>query len=82
MLRKLTIAIAAVSAIALGTTVGASAMHGGHFGFHGFHQGFAFHHHRFFHHGFFFAGAPYAYDDDCYARVWTRWGWRWRPVCY
>jgi len=87
MLRKLTIAMAAFSAIALGSTAAASAMHGHGMGmgmgFHpGFHHGFAFHHHRFFHRGFFFAGVPYAYDDDCYARVWTRWGWRWRSVCY
>jgi len=39
--------------------------------------------HRF-HRRFFFVGAPYAsYGyDDCYARVWTHWGWRWRNVCY
>jgi hypothetical protein len=41
--------------------------------------------HRFVRDRFFFGlGVPYAYgyDDDCYGRVWTRWGWRWRSVCY
>ncbi len=44
---------------------------------------FPFHHHRF-HNRFFFVGAPYLsayYDDGCYTRVWTRWGWRWTDVC-
>jgi hypothetical protein len=27
-------------------------------------------------------GLPYGYYDDCYARVWTPWGWSWRYVCY
>jgi hypothetical protein len=52
---------------------------------------FAFaHHHRFAsRHRFpgnrfaFIGGAyPYGYDDDCYSRVWTPWGWRWQNVCY
>ena len=56
----------------------------------GFSHGFAFRHdrddrfhfrHRFFRDGFVFAGAPYDYDD-CYTRVWTRWGWRVRSLCY
>ena len=40
--------------------------------------------HRFFGPRFAFVGAgfPYGYYDDCYARVWTPWGWRWRYVCY
>ena len=57
--------------------------------FHGNHAAFANHfaghgfRHRF-HRRFFFVGSPYvyAYDDDCYVRIWTRWGWRWRNVCY
>jgi hypothetical protein len=46
------------------------------------------HHRVFFRHRFLFApgfayvGAPYAYDDSCYQRVWTRWGWRLVDVCY
>lgn len=61
------------------------------FAFHGSHAVFANHFvgHRFgfrdrFHRRFFFAGSPYvyAYDDDCYTRIWTHWGWRWRNVCY
>jgi len=27
-------------------------------------------------------GLPYGYYDDCYARVWTPWGWSWSYVCY
>jgi hypothetical protein len=43
---------------------------------------FAFRHH-FFRHRFAFIGAyPYAYDDYCYTRVWTPWGWRWQYACY
>jgi hypothetical protein len=40
--------------------------------------------HRFVRHRFAFVGAgyPYGYYDDCYARVWTAWGWSWRYVCY
>jgi hypothetical protein len=83
MMRKLAITVAAV-AIAVGSTLTASAMHGGHFrGHFGNHAFFArpFHHH--FGRGFFFAEVPYAYDNDvCYMRVWTRWGWRWRSICY
>lgn len=33
--------------------------------------------------GVFGVAYPYGYyDDGCYARVWTRWGWRWQYVCY
>lgn len=63
----------------------------GHFGGPGFHDGrFAFHgrfHGRHFRNGFFFAGDPfwydydYGYDDACYRRVWTRWGWEWAWIC-
>jgi hypothetical protein len=48
---------------------------------------FAFHdrdhfHHRFFHR-FAFVGAPYAYAayDNCWRRVWTRYGLQWVDVC-
>jgi hypothetical protein len=54
----------------------------------GFHSGrFAFRRHRFLRDGFFFAGDPlwydydYGYDQACYRRVWTRWGWEWAWVC-
>jgi hypothetical protein len=40
------------------------------------------HHHRFFFNTFAFYGAGYPYDDDCYRRVWTGWGWRLVSVCY
>jgi len=55
---------------------------GNHFAFHRFDH--RFFHHRFFRNRFAFfvgAGFPY-YNDDCYARVWTRWGWEWQYVCY
>ena len=94
MVSKIAIATAAVMAIGIGSTVNASAGHGGMghagIGHSGFGHGFAFRHdrddrfhfrHRFFHSGFVFAGAPYGYDD-CYTRVWTRWGWRVRSLCY
>jgi hypothetical protein len=40
--------------------------------------------HRFVVNRFAFVGGglPYGYYDDCYARVWTPWGWTWRYVCY
>jgi hypothetical protein len=63
-----------------------AAFRPGSFGFR--HDRFFRHHvafrHRFFHDGFAFFGAPYAYayDDDCYRLVWTRWGWRRAWVCY
>jgi hypothetical protein len=44
---------------------------------------FGFRHH-FVHNRFAFIGGayPYGYDDDCYSRVWTPWGWRWQYACY
>ena len=56
------------------------AFHGGN---HFVGRRFAFRH-RFHRRFFFFVGAPYAfaYDDGCYVRIWTHWGWRWRNVCY
>jgi hypothetical protein len=52
------------------------------FGNHFVDRGFGFHHR--FHRRFFFVGGPgvYGYDDGCYGRIWTRWGWRWTNVCY
>jgi hypothetical protein len=95
MVSKMAILAAAVMAVSIGSTVSASARHGGMMGSSGFSHsgishGFAFRHdrddrfhfrHRFFRDGFVFAGAPYDYDD-CYTRVWTRWGWRVRSLCY
>jgi hypothetical protein len=59
------------------------------FAFTGNHVAFNhFNHFRFrrhFHNRFIFAAGfayPYAYDDGCWTRVWTPWGWRWRSVCY
>jgi hypothetical protein len=37
---------------------------------------------RFVRNRFAFVGVGLPYYDDCYARVWTPWGWRWRYVCY
>jgi len=117
MVSKIAIAVTAVIAITVGSTLSALAMHGGggmgHGGMGGWHggyshpgfshHGFAFRHdrddrfafrhdrdrddrfrfrHRFFRNEFAFAGVPYGYDDDCYIRVRTRWGWRLRSVCY
>jgi hypothetical protein len=50
----------------------------------GFHDGrFAFRdHHRFFFDQFAFYGDYPYYDDSCYRRVWTRWGWRVVTACY
>ena len=47
---------------------------------------FASHHHRH-RHRVVFVGAPFGYDDGydydaCYARVWTKRGWRLVPQCY
>jgi hypothetical protein len=95
MVSKIAILAAAVMTVSIGSTVSASARHGGMmspggFTHSGFSHGFAFRHdrddrfhfrHRFFRDGFVFAGAPYDYDD-CYTRVWTRWGWRVRSLCY
>lgn len=52
--------------------------HGNHLAFR---HDFRFHHRFFFGPTFAFVGAPYGYDD-CYERVWTRWGWQWVSVCY
>jgi hypothetical protein len=131
MVSKIAIAMAAVAVITVGSTLNASAMHGGgggmgHGGYGGMGHGgygqsgfshsshsfgsrhdrddhFAFRHdrddrfrfrrdhdrddrfrfrHRFFRDDFAFVGAPYGDYDDCYTRVWTRWGWRVRSVCY
>ena len=133
MMRKIAIALAAVAVVTAGSTLSATAMHGGghgggggHFGgFGGGHFGghmggfahpmagqamlrsnhfvgnrfgfrdrdrfafrdrddFRFRHHRFFRNrfAFFGVGFPYGYYGDCYTRVWTPWGWRWRYVCY
>ena len=54
---------------------GAGPWHGNMFTFQ---NRFAFRHH-FFAHRFAFIGAPLY--DDCYTRVWTRWGWRRIWVC-
>jgi hypothetical protein len=58
------------------------ALRGGRFAY-----GDRFHfRHRFVRNRFAFIGAglPYGYGyyDDCYARVWTPWGWSWSNVCY
>jgi len=55
----------------------AASPHVGRFA-HGRH--FAFRHGRFFRHRrFAFVGVA---GDDCWTRVWTRWGWRWIDACY
>ena len=51
-----------------------------------FHNRGHFFHHRFHHrfHRFAFVGAPYlyaSYYDDCWRRVWTRYGLQWVNVC-
>ena len=44
--------------------------------------------HNFRHHRFVFIGGAYpyyydyGYDDGCYSRVYTQWGWRWQYACY
>jgi hypothetical protein len=58
-----------------------SAHHVPHDGFHDRRLAFR-HHHRFFLNTFAFYGSGYPYDDDCYRRVWTGWGWRLVSVCY
>jgi hypothetical protein len=58
----------------------ARGFRGSHFGRFARGRHFAFRHGRFFRHRrFAFVGGFY---DDCYTRVWTRWGWRWIYVCY
>jgi hypothetical protein len=90
MVRKLLMAVAAVAVVSAGAASTAQARMGfggfhmgaGHFGsFHGGPMGFHHFHHRFLGHSFF-VGSPYGYYDNCYVRVWTRWGWRLRYVCY
>jgi hypothetical protein len=82
-------------AVGMGFASRAAVAHVGPVGFagarsvawHGNHVAFGRHfpfRHRFVRNRFFFAGAPYAYayyDDGCYTRVWTAWGWRWTNVC-
>lgn len=46
---------------------------------------FAFRNHRRFH-NFVAVGVggaywPYYYDDGCWRRVWTSWGWQWANFC-
>ncbi len=53
----------------------AGTPHFGHFA----HRYFAFRHHRFFRRRFAFVGV---FGDDCWTRIWTRWGWQWIYVCY
>jgi hypothetical protein len=60
------------------TAVHPMAMHSGHVV-----VGDRFHfRHRFVRNRFAFVGVGWPYYDDCYSRVWTPWGWRWRYVCY
>jgi hypothetical protein len=94
MVRKMMIALVAVAAVIAGSIDAASARGGGHGG--GGHGGMghgSFGGHSFGHFGgargfgfrdrFAFGAAyPYGYYDDCYTRVWTRWGWRQQYVCY
>jgi hypothetical protein len=91
MVRKLVIALAATAAVIAGTTMTASAMHGWNGGFRaGFvARPFGFHKHRFGFHHFPFVdrfalcgGVGYPYTEDCFAPLWTPWGWRWRYMCY
>jgi hypothetical protein len=97
IVRTIAITLAAVAAINEGSVSSTSAKgHGfGHSAF-GYPAGarhfavvrrfasrghrFAFRH-RFFRNRFVFVAAPFAYGNS-YARVWTRWGGRWVPVCY
>jgi hypothetical protein len=53
---------------------------GANFGRFGRGRHFAFRHRFFRHRRFAFVGG--GFFDDCYARVWTRWGWRWVYVCW
>ena len=61
-------------------------MHFAHAGFSPRFSRFAFRDHRFHHrfHRFAFVGAPYVYAsyyDDCWRRVWTRYGLQWVNAC-
>jgi hypothetical protein len=98
MVRLMAITLAAVLAIAAGSTFHLPAMARGGMGHAAFGRAAGFGHfmggrsfafrdrfafrHRFFGPGLAFVGAPYAYYDSCYSRVWTAWGWRWVNVCY
>jgi hypothetical protein len=93
MMRKMTMVLAAAAIIAAGAVSAVEARGGHGFGGHAFsggHPGMAaapFHaapfHGRHFHHRRFGAFSVYGDGyDTCYARVWTRWGWRWQYVCY
>jgi hypothetical protein len=46
---------------------------------------FAFHNHRHFRNfvavGFGGGYWPYYYDDGCWRRAWTSWGWQWVNIC-
>jgi hypothetical protein len=46
------------------------------------HHHFVFNHRGFLAPGFATVAGRYAYDEDYYQRVWTRWGWRLVDVCY
>ena len=51
------------------------------------HHDHGHHHHHFHNRAAFFAGSfgyddYYPYYDDCLVHVRTKWGWRWRNVCY
>jgi hypothetical protein len=87
MVRRLLMALAATAAVTAGSTMTASAMHGWHgragfaarpFGFHEHRLGF--HYFPSFRDRFAFYGV--AYTEDCFAPIWTPWGWRWRYLCY
>jgi hypothetical protein len=53
-----------------------------------FRNRFAFRHNRFFRNRFAFIGVGAGYGfydygyDNCYAPVWTPYGWQWTNVCY
>jgi hypothetical protein len=88
MVRLMTITLAVLATIAVGFSFNSPALargmghagfsHSGGFGHAAFGHPGGFRH-RFLGPGFAFVGVSY---DSCYARVWTRWGWRWVNVCY
>ena len=98
MVRLMTITLAVLAAITVTLSFSSPALARGmgHAGSGGGHAGFShpggFGHaafgrpggfrHRFFAPGFAFVGVPYSYYDQCYARVWTAYGWRWVNECY
>ena len=92
MVRKIAIVLAAMTAVAAATSVGAAARGMGHSYAHMGAAAPSFSHftgphrsafrHRFRHRfALFGAAVPYDYDEGCYTRVWTRWGWRWTSAC-